>query len=494
MQGDLARTSIHGVAWTLLRVLGQTGIGFGVGIYLARTLEIQDFGLMAIAMSLIGLSELISGLGVEASLIQRQVLSSRHLSVAFSMSLIMAAVLFIFFALLGWPLAKFFNQPELAWMLPVLGLGQCFATAGMVPRAILRRRFDYKLLSKIEISAYFLGYALTSVILATLGFGVWSMVLATVLWFFLSCVLLFRAAKAGLRLAWFATEARELLNFGVLITAKSVINYLAVSSSDFMIGKFLGAMGLGLYSRAHQLAYLPLQKIASVFSSVMFPIYASVQNDHRRLTEAYLKTVAAVSLLTIPPLAVTAMASELVVGGLYGSKWLPAAPIFSVLCLAGMLVCILHLAGALVEATDNVLSEIKCQAMYFVILLVGFSIAVQYSLLAVAWVVVTGALFLYLAMGHLALRILKARWADFFLAQLLGVVIALVMAAVTALILPWLAGWGGARSAQLAILIAFSVVFYLAALWLVPDRWVFGAKQLIVAKILKRRAAANEAA
>ena len=55
----------------MLRVLGQTGIGFGVGIFLARTLEVKDFGLMAIAMILIGLAEMISSLGVEASLIQR---------------------------------------------------------------------------------------------------------------------------------------------------------------------------------------------------------------------------------------------------------------------------------------------------------------------------------------------------------------------------------------------------------------------------------------
>lgn len=474
----------------MLRVLGQTGIGFGVGIYLARTLEIEDFGLMAIAMGLIGLSELISGLGVEASLIQRQTLTSRHLSVAFSMSLIMAAVLFLLFSLLGLPLAHFFDQPELARMLPVLGMGQCFATAGMVPRAMLRRRFEYKLLSKIEISAYLLGYALISVLLAASGFGVWSLVVATVSWFFLSCSLLFWAAKADLRPAWFSVEARELLNFGVLITAKSAINYLAVASSSFIIGKFLGATGLGLYARAQQVADMPLQKVASVFSSVMFPIYASIQSDRHLLEQAYLKTVAAVALLTMPPLAVAAVASDLVIGGLYGEKWSLAAPLFSILCLAGMLICIFHLAGALVEATDHVWAEIKCQVAYFSIVVVGFVLAAQRDLFAVAWVFVLGAVFLYGAMGHLALKILGASWGDYLRAQMPGVAVAALMAAVTGLVLPSLevSGWG--LPLRLGILVAGSAIFYLAALWFMPDRWLHGAKQLIINRVMKRQGGA----
>ena len=484
---NLAHTSIHGVAWTLLRVLGQTGIGFGVGIYLARTLEVRDFGLMAIALSLIGFSELLSGLGVEASLIQRPTLTPQHLAVAFLLSLAMAILLFLLFALLGTPLAHFFDQPELARMLPVLGLGQFFATLCMVPRAILRRRFDYKRLSKLELTAYLLGYALNSVCLAMAGFGVWSLVLATVTWFFLSCILLYRAADTRLRPVWSSPEAHDLLNFGVLITVKSVINYVAFTASDFMIGKFLGPTNLGLDSRAQQVAQLPLQKIASVFSSVMFPIYASIQNDQRRLAEAYLKTVAAVSLLTMPPLAVMSVSSEVLIGGLYGEKWLPAAPVFSLLCLAGMLICIFHLAGALVEACNQVWSEIKYQTVYFFFMLSGYYVAVQGELIDVAWVVFVGAMFLYLTMGRLALQIIGANWGVFFKAQTPGAMIGLALGTAAALFLPFLAQLALPRPLALAVLFAYSALLYGGILWLIPDRWVFGAKQMIVARLLKRR-------
>lgn len=490
MTSNLAKTSISGIGWTMLRVLGQTGIGFGVGIFLARTLEVKDFGLMAIAMSLIGLAELISSLGVEASLIQRQQLTRKHLEVGFSLSLIMATVLLLMFWLAGPAMASFFDQPALALMLPVLGVGQWFATIAMVPRAALRRRFDFKLLSKIELGAYLVGYASFSVVLVLLDFGVWSLVIATCLWFFLASMLMFRAANLALRPAWGMQEIRELLSFGLLMTSKSAINYAAVTSTNFIIGKFVGPHGLGLYSRAEQVAMLPLQKIASVFSSVMFPVYSSVQEDKERLAGAYLKTVAAVCLLTAPPMAVAAVFSELIIVGLYGEKWAAAAGVFSILCLSSIFICIFHLAGALVEATNHVWDEIKRQIVFFLIIVIGFYFAAQRGITEVALVFLAGAWFLYFAMGQLSLRIIQRSWKEYLKAQAPGFLIASAMAALGWIVetqLLHLLSFGHAL--KLFLVISASATIYLLMLYALPDPWVFGAKQMILDKLLKRRSA-----
>lgn len=493
MTTNLAKASISGIGWTMLRVLGQTGIGFGVGIFLARTLEIKDFGLMAIAMTLIGLAELISSLGVEASLIQRQQLTRKHLEVAFSLSLIMATLLLLMFWVSGPVMANFFDQPALALMLPVLGVGQWFATVAMVPRAALRRRFDFKLLSKIELGAYLVGYASFSVGFVLLGFGVWSLVIATCVWFFLASMLMFKAANLSLRPSWGKQEIRDLLSFGLLMTSKSVINYAAVTSTNFIIGRFIGAHGLGLYSRAEQVAMLPLQKIASVFSSVMFPVYASVQNDKARLGGAYLKTVAAVCLLTAPPMAVAAVFSELIIVGLYGEKWAPAADVFSILCLSSIFICIFHLAGALVEATNHVWDEIKRQIIFFLIIVIGFYFAAQRGIVEVALVFLLGAWFLYFAMGQLSLRIIKRSWLDYLKAQAPGFLIAIAMGSLGWVLEEYLHRLPiSGHALKLMIVVSLSALLYSLLLYLMPDRWVFGAKQMILDKLLKKRTAATK--
>lgn len=476
----------------MLRVLGQTGIGFGVGIFLARTLEVKDFGLMAIAMTLIGLAELISSLGVEASLIQRQQLTRKHLEVAFSLSLIMASLLMLMFWLAGPAMASFFDQPALAQMLPVLGVGQWFATVAMVPRAALRRRFDFKLLSKIELGAYLIGYASISVLLVMLGFGVWSLVIATCVWFSLASALMFRAANLSLRPSWGKQEVRDLLSFGLLMTSKSAINYAAVTSTNFIIGKFIGPHGLGLYSRAEQVAMLPLQKIASVFSSVMFPVYSSVQHEKERLADAYLKTVAAVCLLTAPPMAVAAVFSELIIVGLYGEKWAPAADVFAILCLSSVFICVFHLAGALVEATNHVWEEIKRQLIFFLIIVIGFFIAAQRGIFEVALVFLFGAWFLYFAMGQLSLRIINRSWFDYLRAQAPGLIIATAMSSLAYLFEAQLDNLPvSGHALKLLLIIIISAIVYALMIYVLPDRWVFGAKQMILDKLLKKRSQAS---
>jgi PST family polysaccharide transporter len=485
---NLFKTSISGIGWTMLRVLGQTGIGFGVGIFLARTLEVKDFGLMAIAMILIGLAEMISSLGVEASLIQRQKLTRKHLEVAFSLSLIMATLLMLMFWLSGPAMASFFDQPELAQMLPVLGIGQWFATVAMVPRAALRRQFEFKLLSKIELGAYFFGYASISVVLVLMGFGVWGLVIATCVWFFLASILMFKNAKLSLRPSWGQQEVNDLLSFGLLMTAKSSVNYFANAANSMIIGKLVGTHALGLFSRAEQVARLPLQKIASVFSSVMFPIYASIQEDSNRLTQAYLKTVAAVCVLTAPPLAVAAFFSDTVIIGLYGDKWKDAAGLFSILALSAIFVCILHLAGALVEATNHVLQELKWQTVYLIVTLSGTMVAAQFGIVAIAWAVLISHIFLYLVMSQLALHIIKSSWLPYLRAQAPGLFIAIILVGI---------GWMiensplGAPdwhpSVRLAFIVFTAGFFYFLLLFVLPDRWLFGAREMIRERLFKHK-------
>ena len=486
---SLASTSVRGIAWTMLRTLGQAGVGFFVGIYLARTLAVDDFGLMAIAMSFIGLSELVSGLGVEASLIQRQVLNERHFTAAFTVSLLMGGAFFAAFAMLAYPLARFFDQPGLVAILPVLGLGQWCATLGMTPRAMLRRDFAFKALARVELTAYLFGYAGLSVLLATAGYGVWSLVWGAFASSLIGTLLAVHRAAWLPRLSWQPAEMRELLHFGVQVTVKTVINYGGIASANFIIGKLLGAGSLGLYARADQLANIPLNKVAGTFSSVMFPIYANLQHDRPQVAKAYLGTVAAVSLLVVPPLAVCASAPEIVIVGLYGEKWAAAAPIFAALCLASMLSCVLFLAGALVEAMNEVMAEIRIQVVCLVIMLAGFWVACRYDVQTAAWVPVIASLYLYLAMSWLALRTLGTSWRAYLLAQAPAVGIASVLALLTWLLVPhYQAGLSGTW--RLIWLIFVAAVLYIGALGLLPDRWLYGARGNLLARLRQRKAAA----
>lgn len=429
--------TLRGVLWNFLRVFGQTLLSLSAGIVLARLLPPADFGLLAICMIFIGFAELVAAAGMGPAVVQRPALTDTHLRVATTLSLMTGAGLAGLLLAAAPVISGFFGDSRVADILPVLAIGLFASAASAVSRGLLVRRMDFRRLFVIDIGAYVVGYAGVAITLALLDFGVWSLVAGTVVSILLQSAAALWAAPPRFPLSLSGRETRELLGFGGGVSLNNTVNYLAANVDYLVIGKFLDATLLGLYTRAFQLVTMPLSKIAATLSGALFPSYAEIQHDRQKLGRAYLKAVNATSLLTFPILAGFAVAAELVIVGLYGENWRAAAPVFRILALAGVFKVVFHLAGAVAQATGNIHAEVRRQAVYLAILSVGCLLAVRHGIEAVGWVVVLGSLWLYLSMGQLACRIVGCRWRDFLGAQLPGVALAVLIGAWQGLLL-WL--------------------------------------------------------
>lgn len=417
------RRTLTGVAWNFVRVFGQTLASLGTGIVLARLLQPEDFGLLAVAMIFIGVADLVASVGMEPAVVQRKELTDQHLRVATTLSLISGSILTLIFWALAHPISLFFNEPRLEAIVPVLAVGLGFSATFASSRGLLIRQMDFRRLFLIDLVAYLVGYAGVAIGMALLGFGVWSLVIGTVVSLVIQSIAVAFVARPRWPLSLSSTEVKDLLGFGGEVSLNNTINYLGASVDYMVIGKFLDATVLGLYTRAYQLVSMPLNKIAGTIAMALFPSYAEVQHDRERLARVYLKTINATALVTFPILTGFAIAGELVVVGLYGEKWGMAVPAFRILALAGFFKTIFHLAGPVAQATDNVRGEIRRQLVYLVILAVGCYFLVEYGIEYVAWVVVVSSFWLYLSMAQLAGRIVGCSWGEFFRAQVPGVVL-----------------------------------------------------------------------
>lgn len=427
--------TLTGVAWNFFKVLWQTFLGVGVNVILARLLPPSDFGTLALAMVFISFAELISSIGLGPSIVQRRRLTERHLQVATTLSLIMGIVLVGLFMICADAVALFFNEPKLALAIRILAASMFFSSIAAPSRGVLIRRMDFRRLAVVDIGAYALGFAAVSITLALCGFGFLSLVIGSVAANVISAVAVLFLQPPRLPLSLSGQEARDLLGFGGGFSLNSTINHLAANVDYLVVGKFLSMGSLGLYTRSYQLVTMPLTKIAATMSSALFPSYAEIQEDRELLARAYFRAVNATALATFPILIVCAVASDAIIVGLYGIAWSGAADVFRILCLAGMLKAVFHLAGAVVQATGNVYAEVKCQLVYLSVLTVGCLVAVQSGIEAVGWAVVVGSTWLYLSMARLALNIVHSTWSEFFEAQRAGVVVGLVVAAVQLLVL-----------------------------------------------------------
>lgn len=426
------------ILWNFCRVLIQTSASFIVGIILARLLSPESFGLIAIALFFGAFSELLSTAGVAAAVVQRKQLSSTHIEGALMFSLCMGVVFMLIFWFASEYIAIFFAEPILENIIKTLSVGMFFSTATSVQRGLLIREMDFKQLTKLDTIGYLIGFALVSIVLVFLDYGVWSLVLGNLIWMILTAVLLFCYSTHANKYRWHTKEIGELLRFGIGISLNNFIFFLVSRTTPMLIGKSLGAAQLGLYNRSNQLSGMPLKKIAATFSSVLFSSYSSIQNEQDLLSQEYHRSLRAVSILSLPVLSVAIAAGDYVIVGLLGDKWAAAVPVFQLLCLGAIFSNILHIAGAVVQATGHVYLEVKRQVVSLVILVLGSSVALQYGLLAFVCAQIVSSLSLYFMMAHLAIKILNSNWKDYFYAQLPGVFMSILVSGTTVLTIMWI--------------------------------------------------------
>jgi PST family polysaccharide transporter len=268
-------------------------------IILARYLEPEDFGLLAIVMLVNGLAQILMEMGLNAAIVQRKDLEEIHLSTAFLMNIIsgIGLIIIIYY---GASIIEFFlNMPGLSIYLQVFSIIFIINAFGSVQESILIRKLMFKKISLIKIISSILNSA-TTIILAVLGFRLWSIVIGTIV-FSLSSSVLF----------WFTGEWKpstfkfekdkfwELFSFGSGVFLNRVIGRIS-NLDTIIIGKLLGDYSLGIYSYSYQISSTVPQTLVGTISSVLFPALSNVQENRQQVKYIYFKAIKYLSIVGVP--------------------------------------------------------------------------------------------------------------------------------------------------------------------------------------------------
>ena len=451
--GDKPRSLTHrtlsGMAWVAWGSGATASLKILVLVLLTRLLSPADFGLVAAALIVVSFSLAFSQLGMGPALVQRPVLEPRHVSTAFFASTGLGIVMAALVWLLAPSMAGFFRMDPLQLVPIMRALAILFPIAGLssVAENLLQRDLRFRLLANTDVLAYSLGYGLVGVTLAFLGYGAWALVGGQITQAVLRATLLLRAAppRLGPRPTWVCF--RELMGFGMGLSVARLGGTLANVGDNLVVGRWLGPVALGLYSRAYQLMSVPTALLGDVFDRVLFPTMARVQHDPRRLTTAYLQGTAIVGLVTLPAGVVAAVLAPELVAVAFGSRWQALVPAFQVLALGMMFRTSYRMGDSLSRATGRVYRRAWRQALYAVMVFLGAWVGQHQGIAGVA-VGVLGALFInYLLMAHLGLRVLQISWLSFVRVQLPAVWLTIVVGAVA------LATMAGTRHLELPALV-----------------------------------------
>jgi len=468
---SLSGRTISAAKWRFAATVVQGGLQFAVGILLARLLEPDAFGVVAIAWVVLGFAMLVGDLGLGPAVIQRRDLTERHLRVAFTASVGMGAGLALILIALS-PLSGVLLRGNglLAPVLCVQSLLFVLGGVGGTARSLLRRQLRFKGLFWTGTLSYVIGYAGVATGMALAGFGVWSLVWGAVMQALIDNVLVLALARHPVRPLLARRELRELFGFGAGATLNNVVNFAARNGDNVIVGRWLGALALGLYGRAYNLMTLPLNYLGVATHQVLFPAMAEIQHDRERLGRVYLMSVQMTTLVAAPVMAGMIVAGPHMVTALYGPNWSGMVLPLQILCAAGIFRSVYHLAGAVTYASGQVYAELRKQVVYTVLVVAGGLAGTFWGVSGVAAGVNLAIVYMYFAMSGLALRIVARSWTEFWIAQLPGVAVGAIVAGAALVVRLALEGLGLGSGVIFLALLAACALALPAALYLLPTR------------------------
>lgn len=128
------------------------------------------------------------------------------------------------------------------------------------------------------------------------------------------------------------------------------VNYFTRNVDKLLIGKYLGALPLGIYDMSYRLMLMPISNLTHVVTPAIQPIYAEHASNPDVIFESYRKLI---RILIIGGGLLGAIclgcAPEIISLG-YGNQWSEAIPVFSILSLSVTVQVILSSTGSVFQA------------------------------------------------------------------------------------------------------------------------------------------------
>lgn len=404
--------ALTALKWSYVGMAARSGSGLLIGIVLARLLGPKPFGIAAIATLVIGFCNLLADFGFGSAVVQKSLLLDEDIRFSFTAQLGAGCVLALICILLAPALAVAFRSEEITPVVRTLALVFPIQALGQTACSILRRNLQFRPIQTAQVASYLAGYLGLGIPLAYLQFGVWALVFAQLGQAAVNSVLLFRAAPHSLSVSLRCRDRAAITKFGTNVICTNIVNWAILNLDNAFIGRALGTVQLGLYSRAYNLAATPFAMVCGL-QQVLFPASSRAQDNLGVLRRAYLGATALVATSMLPLFAIVGIAAPTVIIGLYGSKWAGAIVLLRPLAIAMPLYLLVGIGGPLLWGMGKVQYELRAQGVTSVLAIAAYGIAARHSTAAVAWSVVLVYLFRFALVTRYALRLLEVRWADF---------------------------------------------------------------------------------
>jgi lipopolysaccharide exporter len=476
-----------GAVWMVSFKMLERGLGLISMLILARLLLPEDFGIVAMATSLIALLELFAMFGMDTALIQRANATPEHFNSAWTLNLLAGTAIATMMLICAWPAAFFYHQPRVTAVICALAIGAVLQGAENIGVVNFRKEMRFDREFRFLITKKLLGFA----IVIPLAFALrsyWALVLGTVL-----------GRACGLTLSYIVhpyrprpslSAVRDLMHVSKWLILQNLISFLRDRSSDFVVGRLAGPASLGAFSVSAEISAMPGTELVAPINRAVLPAYVKLAQDLPALRREYLSVMGMIALLAVPTVAGFAASAPFIVLLVLGPKWVGAALLIQVLAFFSIATVLQSNAYAVFLALSRPEVFVKINGIHVAILLpLIIGLTYTFGVIGAAWAYV-GAATVMLPVNvvfitrHLGLRrteFVANLWRPLLAATLMYIGVRLFGPPLPVTALP-----SAQAAASLFTCVGLGVPFYVLAgliLWLLAGRPEESAETQVLRKV-----------
>jgi PST family polysaccharide transporter len=317
-------------------------LNLAYNVILARLLDPKDFGLVAMVIGFTGVLRVFKDAGLSTATVQREGITQAQVSNLFWINVVVSGLMSLLVAAAAVPIAMFYHDNRLIGIALVLSTTFLFSGTAVQHVALLNRQMRFKMVALVEVGSM-TASLVVGISMAWAGCRYWAVVGGMIT--LEAAALILTWSVSGWRPQRFKRHqgTRPLLAFGANLTAGNFVGYLVAGLDVVLIGKYYGAVPVGLYTRAQALLMRPLDQLLGPMSTVFLPTLSRLAPQPERYRNVFLRVYDAIVLLALFGTAIVLPLSHPLTLVLLGPKWEQAAAIF-----AGFTVAALYLPVAMV--------------------------------------------------------------------------------------------------------------------------------------------------
>lgn len=346
-ESSLKEKTAKGILWGGLSNGAQQLLNLFFGIFLARLLTPEDYGMVG----MLSIFSLIAGSlqesGFTAALANKREVSHKDYNAVFWFSTGLSACLYLILFLCAPLIARFYQRPELTALARYSFLGFFVASLGIAHSAYLFRNLMVKQ-KALSVTIGLMASGTVGVTMAWLGFAYWGIATQSIVYVGVINLCYWCFSPWRPSLSFDLSPLKGMIAFSSKLLVTNIFNHINNNIFSVILGKFYSGQEVGYFTQANKWNYMGHSLISGTVNSVAQPVLSSLSDDRERQQRAFRKMLRFTAFLSFPAmLGLSLIAPELITITIT-DKWLSSAAILQILCIGGAFIPIVNLYSNLI--------------------------------------------------------------------------------------------------------------------------------------------------